>query len=53
MARTTKVVCDKCKAEEEFLGKYAEGWSLLEVIHTPGENDKYELCPKCTKAARP
>ena len=52
MARISKIVCDKCGAEEEFKGRYATGWGLLEVVNLSGNNAKFELCPKCTKEVR-
>ena len=50
MARTEKVICDKCGAEEEFKVKYPAGWGLLETYKP---TNRYELCPKCTKEASP
>lgn len=54
MARSEKIVCDKCgEEEEEFKGHYPEGWGLLSVVGPSGKNAAYELCRKCTREASP
>ena len=53
MARSQKIVCDKCGHEEDFTGRLREGWGLLEVVPSVGTRAPYELCPKCTEEASP
>ena len=51
MARISKIICDRCGAEEEYKDRYPEGWSLLKIYTSDLTAKNKELCPDCARRA--